>query len=127
MQTCVLSALMRMVNKHLRVNSSLGEPGSYVSIVSGYGVDDRMIEVPIPGRGERIFPLASVYRPALGPTQPPVRWVPGPKRGRGVTLTTHHLLVPRSRISRSHTSSLHKHLRGVLWDSFNFLDSSLRI
>jgi hypothetical protein len=31
----------------------------------------------IPGRGERIFPLTSVSRPALGPTQPPVQRVPG--------------------------------------------------
>jgi hypothetical protein len=30
-----------------------------------------------PRRGQRIFPLASVSRPALGPTQPPVQWVPG--------------------------------------------------
>jgi hypothetical protein len=50
----------------------------------------------IPGRGKRIFPLASVSRPALGPTQPPVQWAqevpsPGKKRGRGVTLTTHPL------------------------------------
>jgi hypothetical protein len=48
----------------------------------------------IPGRGEMIFPLASVSRPALGPTQRPVHWVPGVlslglKGGRGVTLTTH--------------------------------------
>jgi hypothetical protein len=27
--------------------------------------------------GERIFPLSSVSIPALGPTQPPVQWVPG--------------------------------------------------
>jgi hypothetical protein len=47
-----------------------------------------------PRRGQRIFPLSSVSRPTLGPTQPPVQWVPGlpspgAKRGRGVMLTTH--------------------------------------
>jgi hypothetical protein len=31
---------------------------------------------------------------------------PGAKRGRGVTLTTHPHLVPKSRMSRSYTSSL---------------------
>jgi len=42
--------------------------------VSGYGPGDRR---SIPGRGERIFPPASVSRPALRPTRPSVQWVPG--------------------------------------------------
>jgi hypothetical protein len=51
-------------------------------------------------QGQRIFPTVSVSRPALGPTQLPIQWVPGVlsagvKRSRGVTLTTHHL-VPKS-------------------------------
>jgi hypothetical protein len=44
--------------------------------VSDYGLDDREIGFD-PRRGQRIFPLASVSRPALGPTQPPVQRVPG--------------------------------------------------
>jgi hypothetical protein len=80
--------------------------GSSVSVVSGYGLDYREIKVRSSAVEKKIFPLAAVCRPALGPTQRPVQWVPGVltsgvKRGRVMTLTTRPHLVPRSRMSRS--------------------------
>jgi hypothetical protein len=73
-------------NHILSYRVTLCETGSSVSIVSGYGFDPR--------QGQRIFPLTSVSRTTLGPTQPSVQWVPGVlfpglKRGLGVTLITH--------------------------------------
>jgi hypothetical protein len=41
---------------------------AYISKIPGDGGSIRDI-------GERIFPVAFVFRPALGPTQPPVQWV----------------------------------------------------
>jgi hypothetical protein len=49
----------------------IGSWSSSVSIVSDYRLDDRG---SICGRGRIIFHLASVSRPALGPT-PPIQWV----------------------------------------------------
>jgi hypothetical protein len=45
--------------------------------VSDYGLDDWAIGVRSPAGAMDFFLLASVSRPALGPTQPPVQWVPG--------------------------------------------------
>jgi len=73
-------------------------PSSSVGIATDYGLDGPRSN---PG-GDEIFRLS---RPALGPTQPPVQWVQslsrGVKWGRGVLLTTHALLVPRSWKSRA--------------------------
>jgi hypothetical protein len=80
-------------------------------------------QVSIPGRGKRIFPVTSASRPALGPTQPLVQWVPGflssrVKSGRGVRLNTHPHLVPRPWMSRSYPSSPPCAYIGVLWGLF---------
>jgi hypothetical protein len=49
---------------------------SSVGITTGYGLDDLMIGVRFQA-GLGIFVFIAVSRLALGPTQPPIQWVPG--------------------------------------------------
>jgi hypothetical protein len=68
--------------------------------VSDYGLDDQAIGVRSPA-GTKDFSSILCVQTGSGAHQTPVPWVtevlsPGVKRGRGVTLTTHPHLVPRS-------------------------------
>jgi hypothetical protein len=79
----------------MEYNIVSNRPGSSVGTATDYGLDGPGIEI----RWGRDLPHLS--RPALGSSQSPVKWVPGLSRGvesgRGVTLTPHPLLVPRSK------------------------------
>jgi len=76
-----LPALVLRIHKHnivplyiMQMTNKEGRPGSSVGIAAEYGLDGPGSN---PGGDETFRP----YRPALGPTQPPVQWVPGPSRG----------------------------------------------
>jgi hypothetical protein len=97
--------------------------GRSVSIVSDYGLDGQVIGVRSPGQA-RIFPLASVSRPALRSTQPPIQWVTGGPflRGRArLGCDTDHSPPSSAKVKNEELySSPLKHLHGMQWDCFTF-------
>jgi hypothetical protein len=62
--------------------------------------------------------ITTASKTALGPTQPPIEWVPGALSlgvsGRGVKLITHLYLVQRSKNEWSYTSTPPIRLHGVV-------------
>jgi hypothetical protein len=95
---------------------SFREPGSSVSIVSGYGLDDRATEVD-PRQRRKDFPLTSVQTGSGAHLASCTMGTGGPFRGakaqpgRDADHSPH--LGRGSKMSRSYTSSLPKRLHGV--------------
>jgi hypothetical protein len=86
-------------------------PGSSVGTATAYGLDDPEIESRW---GARFFaPVQTGPEAHLASCTMGTRSFPGVSCGRGVMLTTHPLLVPRSKIESSYTSTLPKGLRGL--------------
>jgi hypothetical protein len=118
---CVWNCVIIFLQSKLWVNGSTRRRGKQpspcspekISCISRPGY-----RVSIPGRGESIFPVVSLCRLALGPTQLPVQWVPGgpfpgAKARPGCNAYHSPHLVPRSKMSRSYTSSPPWRLRSV--------------
>jgi hypothetical protein len=96
----LLATVVNKIPKHeigfilMSMLCKIGSRGSSVSIVSGYGLDDRAIVVRSPAKG---FSCSLCVQTGSGahPASFPVGTggpFPGVKRGMGVTLTTYHIL-----------------------------------
>ena len=109
----LLYAIKRGKTVYLNLNTLFGifVLGSSVGIVTAYGLE---------GPGDRIPVGARFSAPVqTGPEAHPASCTmgtgsfPGVRCGRGVTLTPHPLLVMRSKMEYSYTSTLPKGLHGL--------------
>jgi hypothetical protein len=74
---CLLLFVIDSVRKLLGTPSYIKKRrDSSVGIALGYGLDDRGSRVLFPA-GLGIFLFTTASRMFLGPTQPPIQWVPG--------------------------------------------------
>jgi hypothetical protein len=92
--TPLIFILLRLIVQFLRGTHPIGGPGSSVGIATGYGLDGPGIE----SRWEATFSAFVQTDPGAHPASCTTGTVsfPGVASGRGVTLTPHPLLVPRS-------------------------------
>jgi hypothetical protein len=112
-----LSSIMTITLQEVLGRTNLPTFSMAVVAISDYGLDDRAIRIRSPARAKDFssnlcVQTGSGAHPAsstMGTGGP----VPGAKRGRDVTLSTHPHLVPRSGMSRSYIFSPPKRHHGV--------------
>jgi hypothetical protein len=103
----------RKRGRRVRTGKTRKERGN-IPVVTMHFYSSSWLQTGLPGfdprQRQKIFPLACVSRPALGPTQPPIQGVPGgpspgskARPGRDADHSPH--LVLRSMMSRSYTLS----------------------
>jgi hypothetical protein len=113
-RSCLSHALQQNLTlNHVSLNQILLEVGrgSSVGIATAYVLDGPGIESPVGSRFSALVQTSPEAHPAsctMGTGS-----FPGVRYSRGVTLTPHPLLVPRSKIESSYTSTVPKGLRGL--------------
>jgi hypothetical protein len=90
----IQSSISRHAGLRISVKLSVGV---YMHLATGWTTGRSWFDLR---KRQEDFPLISVSRLPMGPTQPSIQWVlgvlsPGVKCGRGIMLTTHPHLVPR--------------------------------